>query len=185
MIITEEEWLAMRQEWEAQLEDWLSCASNLPNNNPYCYATSRDGVHHPCDDPGLEPHDFLLADHYIYGIVSRCILETPVFGSPPAHCPHPLPGVPRTHSHSCARKSGICRWYKNAGGWLRLLLHGHSTHPPSHLAIPFWPGASLAAILDFTRHRHTRPATVSSNPVPTCTHRTIQNRCRRFSDGKL
>jgi|SRR6516164_9165818 hypothetical protein len=65
MIISKDEWLAMRREWLANRDAWLAQCNSLPRNiqllNPYVYTTLSDGRHHPCDAPDITPKEFFLA----------------------------------------------------------------------------------------------------------------------------
>ena len=62
IIISEDEWLAMRREWLAKREAYLAQHDPYtPTRNPYFYTTLSDGRHHPCDAPGITPKEFLLA----------------------------------------------------------------------------------------------------------------------------
>ena len=62
MIITKDEWLAMRRKWLANCDAWLAQHDPLTRTlNPYIYTTLSDGRHHPCDAPDITPKEFLLA----------------------------------------------------------------------------------------------------------------------------
>ena len=54
MIITKDEWLAMRRKWLANCDAWLAQHDPLTRTlNPYIYTTLSDGRHHPCEAPDI------------------------------------------------------------------------------------------------------------------------------------
>jgi len=63
MIISKDEWLAMRREWLANRDAWLASGAlaSEARFNPYIYTALSDGRHHPCDAPDITPKEFFLA----------------------------------------------------------------------------------------------------------------------------